>query len=207
MKIPKIKISRFIYDYVYGSRTVIKDPNDPNSGFYGEDLWTSTGKRLEGLLPKGTVVYAEIVGWTDGNAPIQKGYTYGIPEGQRELYIYRITQINPDGYSVDLSWEQIVEFCLNNGLKHVPVLWAGEYRSGDETYGTPGDITSVLDLNLHERVTRAALPVGKGLVDEGVCIRREGLKPIILKAKSPIFLQHETKLLDKEVVDIEAEES
>ena len=195
----KIKISRFTYDYVYGSRKVIKDPNNPFSNhFYGEDLWTDTGKRLEGLLPKGMVVYAEIIGWTNAYQPIQKGYTYGLPEGQRQLYVYRITQINPDGYAVDLSWDQVKEFCNNNGINHVPEI---AVTSGWEANL---QVSMLLDKNLFT-YTQRGLPVDKGMVDEGVCIRRDGVRPLILKAKSPVFLQHETKLLDKDVVDIEAE--
>jgi hypothetical protein len=44
-------------------------------------------------------------------------------------------------------------------------------------------------------------------VDEGVVVRKEGITPYVLKAKSPIFLGHESKLLDAEVVDLESEES
>jgi hypothetical protein len=44
-------------------------------------------------------------------------------------------------------------------------------------------------------------------VDEGVVVRVEGIMPRVYKAKSPIFLGHETALLDKEVVDLEAEGS
>ena len=44
--------------------------------------------------------------------------------------------------------------------------------------------------------------------DEGVCIRIEsGMIPEIYKLKSPIFLQHETAMLDKDVVDIDADET
>jgi hypothetical protein len=45
------------------------------------------------------------------------------------------------------------------------------------------------------------------MVDEGVCLRTEaGLTPFVVKAKSPEFLRHETKMLDKGALDIEAEE-
>ena len=36
-------------------------------------------------------------------------------------------------------------------------------------------------------------------VDEGVCVRAEGVIPTILKAKSPQFFEFETKLLDEGV--------
>jgi hypothetical protein len=44
-------------------------------------------------------------------------------------------------------------------------------------------------------------------VDEGVCIRVDGIAPYILKVKGPEFYAHETKMLDEEALDVEAEES
>ena len=52
LRIPKLKINKYVYDYVFGSRKVIKDPNNPDQNhFYGEDVYTREGKKLEGLLP------------------------------------------------------------------------------------------------------------------------------------------------------------
>lgn len=65
-----------------------------------------------------------------------------------------------------------------------------------------------IDRRLNDEFRHAlALGDNKKLVDEGVCVRADGLTPIILKAKSPIFLAHETKLLDQEVLDIETDQS
>lgn len=195
------KIQDTEYDYVYGSRKVTKDPNNPESNhFYGEDLWSLEGARLVGLLPKGFMVYGELIGWTSNNSPIQKGYTYGIPEGTRELYVYRVTTINPEGRQTDLSWDAVKEFCSSVGLKYVPEL-VQPRRNVD-----PGFVQAFLDRSFYPSWENA-LPVGKGKVDEGVVVRREGLNPLVLKAKSPIFLEHETKMLDKEEVDLEAEQS
>jgi hypothetical protein len=47
------------------------------------------------------------------------------------------------------------------------------------------------------------VPLSEWVIDEWVCIRREGLTPYITKAKSPEFLIHETKLLDKWVISLE----
>jgi hypothetical protein len=44
------------------------------------------------------------------------------------------------------------------------------------------------------------------LVDEGIVVRIDRRTPYCMKAKSPIFLEHETKLLDEEVTDIEADQ-
>jgi hypothetical protein len=93
-----------------------------------------------------------------------------------------------------------MEFCDSLELNHVPEIWEG--------YHVEFDVDDYLDIRLGDTWCRPgwkldrAVPT-EGTVDEGVCIRREGLTPLVLKAKSPIFLQHETKLLDKEVEDIE----
>ena len=202
-----VKVQETEWDYIFGSRNVVKDANSPeDSHFYDSDLYTLEGKKLEGLLPKGFVVYGELVGWTPEGAPIQSGYTYGLPLGTRELYIYRVTFVNSDGQQVDLDWDSLKEWCLSVGLKHVPEIgW--EFADDLERY-----VNRLLDLNLAEEFKNSdetfahnLLPVGKGMVDEGVVIRRDGLRPLVLKAKSPKFLAHETKMLDKEVADIEAE--
>jgi len=43
--------------------------------------------------------------------------------------------------------------------------------------------------------------------DEGVIVRTEGMMPNFYKAKSPVFLAHETKQLDTGDVDVESQES
>lgn len=195
-----VKVQETEYDYVYGSRKVIKDPNNSEQNhFYGTDLWTEEGAKLFGLLPKGTVVYGELIGWASHDSQIQAKYTYGLAPGKRELYVYRITQVNPDGQTIDLSWDAIREFCRNTGLRSVPELSREPFTSAEHI------TEKFLDRRLVETYIEA-LPVDKKLVDEGVCIRREGITPLILKAKSPIFLQHETKMLDQEVTDIEADD-
>lgn len=190
------------YDYVFGSRKVIKDINNPHQNhFYGEDLWSVEGKKLEGMIPQGFILYGELIGWTPGGAPIQKNYTYKVPEGTCDLYIYRVAHINPQGRLVDLSWDQLKEFCRDMGLRHVPELWVGLHRNLV--------VEKFIDKRLINEGYTNALPLDDNpeLVDEGVCIRADGLAPYILKAKSPIFLAHETKMLDEEALDLEAEGS
>jgi hypothetical protein len=195
-----IKVCETEYAYVYGSRNVAKYPEDRSlGGFYGVDLHTEVGSRLEGLLPKGWVVYGEIIGWVPGtNMPIQKGYTYQIPQGEAELYVYRITTINEDGRAVDLSWPAVQEFCASIGVKTVPRLGAGKGVS-------EADLEEVLDTRFADRFS-AAVPTEEGTVDEGVCLRVEGITPIIVKAKSPEFLRFESKQFDAGTVDIESAE-
>ena len=91
-----------------GSRKVIKDPHNPDQNHYYEsDIWTAYLGRVEHLIPEGFIVYGEIIGSTPGGAAIQEGYTYHLPPGKHELYVYRVAMVNPKGVVVDLSWPQV----------------------------------------------------------------------------------------------------
>lgn len=198
-----VKVPEREWAYVYGSRKVIKDPDNPfaDPGYYGVDLYTQVGSQLKGLLPKGYVVYGEIVGWVPATStPIQRGYTYRIPEGAARLYVYRVTVINEDGRTVDLSWSAVKEFCASIRVDTVPEL---ESLIGP----SEGEVEALfLDRRLTDCYS-TALPTDGSMVDEGVCLRVEGITPHIVKAKSPEFLRHETKMLDKGELDLEAEEA
>lgn len=190
------------YDYVFGSRKVIKDINNPNQvHYYEEDIWTLEGKKLEGILPENYIVFAELLGYTPDGAEIQKNYSYTIPVRQTELYVYRIAIINEKGIITDLCWDQVVEFCKINGLKSVPELWRGKMKDLV--------IEDFIDIRFFENGYRHCLSLGgdQNIVDEGVCVRADGLRPYILKAKSPKFLEHETALLDTGEEDLESAQS
>lgn len=197
-----VRVQATEFANVYGSRKVIKDVNNPNQQhYYGEDIWSEEGKKLDGLVPENYIVYGELVGWTKDGSPIQKNYTYQVPEGTCELYVYRVAFVNGQGRVVDLAWEQLKEFCLDLGLRHVPELWQGKMADLD--------VESFLDrkFSIWEGWTHAVPLDRESPCDEGICIRVDGLAPYILKAKSPAFLQHETKMLDQEAVDLEADGS
>jgi hypothetical protein len=196
-----IKIQETETDYVYGSRRVVKDVNNPyHNHFYDVDIWTLQGQKLDGLIPENYIVYGELIGWTPTGAPIQQGYTYQLPEGKCELYVYRVAHVNSQGFIADLSWDQVKEFCVQRGISYVPEI--GRYKMKDVK------IERFLDKRLNSRYRNCLSLDNKELVDEGVCVRLDKrIVPYILKAKSPIFLQHETKLLDKGVVDLETQGS
>lgn len=199
-----VKVQETEYDALAGSRKVIKDPNHPDyaksNHFYDEDIWASFLPRIEHLIPENFLVFGELIGYTSSGAAIQSNYTYDMAPGAHDLLVYRVATVNPKGIVVDLSWPQVRQFCHERDLMHVVDLWEGYHKD------------FVVDDWIDKRFNPSfpgALSLGadKKLVDEGVCVRAEGLVPIILKAKSPIFLAHETKLLDKEVLDIEADQS
>lgn len=190
------------WDAVAGSRKVIKDPHNPDQQhFYTSDIWTAYLERVQHLIPEGFIVYGELIGWTPDNAAIQTNYTYGMPKGTHELFVYRVAMVNPKGVVVDLSWPQVRIFCNQAGLRHVPDLWEGPHKEFVAE--------DWIDRRFADDGHKNALPLDGStkLVDEGVCIRADRLTPIVLKAKSPIFLAHETKLLDKGETNLEDEGS
>ncbi len=207
-----VKPQEYTFDYVYGSRRVIKDVNNPNQNhFYGEDVWTEAGKKLIGLIPENYLIYGELVGYTNEGAPIQKDYTYGCLPGTNRLYVYRVAIVNAQGVITDLCWDHVREFCAQRGLETVRELWRGrksefkpqEYldkRFSEGNYPVCNDGGATADIPV------ALSGDDKTLVDEGVCVRVDTMVPMIYKAKSPAFLEHETKMLDQEVTDIEAEQ-
>lgn len=193
-----VNVAETEFDYVFGSRKVIKDPNNPNQDhFYDYDLWTEEGRKYADLIPKNVLVYGELIGWTANNAPIQANYTYNVPVGEAHLYVYRVAVVSADGHVYDLSWEGVKEFCRERGLNHVVEVWSGLH---DEFVAE-----AWLDINFTQRGFNTVPLCKESVCDEGVVVRMEGMTPRAYKAKSPAFLAHETKMLDKEVVDIESE--
>jgi hypothetical protein len=194
-----VKVQEWEYDYIAGSRRVIKDPkNNDHDHYYSEDIWTKALDHVRGALPEGYIVYGELIGWA-GDKPIQPDYTYNVPQGTNVLYVYRVAYVNANGFAIDLSWDQVKEFCKDRGLLHMPEF--GRFT----TFEIEERVEDFLDIRFADELSYAGCPsLDAGLVDEGICIRVDGLVPYILKAKSPKFLEHETKLLDQEFVDIDS---
>ena len=122
------------YDYLYASRSVIKNKDVNKSagpGFYGEgnDVWAKAFKVIKPFLVKGMTIYAEIVGYLPNGKGIQKNYDYGcvMPKpGEEYTYnkhykiaVYRITLTNPDGVVHEFSAREVRQWCVNNGLTPV----------------------------------------------------------------------------------------
>ena len=199
------------YDMVYGSRRVIKDLNNPSHvHFYDTDIWTLKGAELTGLVPKGYLVYGELVGWTPEGSALQAKYTYDVPHTQSQLYVYRVAHINPEGVVTDLTYDQIVEFCRDRGLKVVPLLWRGKYKDfkpEDWVDYVAADGTEHKTLHkYHEEGYPQAVPLSKDSeCDEGVVIRAEGLAPYTLKCKSATFMAYDQKNTQEGNLDMEEE--
>ena len=206
-----IKVQEQEYDKVYGSHHVIKDAENPlHKHFYDYDVWTEAGSKIADAIPQGYVLYGELVGWTRDGKPIQKNYTYDQPVCTNKIYVYRVTHINPQGIQCDLSWEQVKEFCRSIGVAYTPEIARThvDYLALQQ----PNLLDEYMDVNYHELWQKtngliAEEPVKlapESPCDEGVCIRVEGMQPRIWKVKSPMFLGHETKMLDAGEVELEA---
>lgn len=206
-----VKVQTTSYDHVYGSRRAIKDVNNPNQNhFYDTDIWSTEGKKYDAIIPQNFILYGELVGW-NGDSAIQSGYTYNSPKGRADLYVYRIMVITNDGRHVELSWDAVKRFCVDNGIMYTPEFFRG--RKADLV--ASGAIEALMDVRYYDEVmagrmafTDMPVPLSDAkTVDEGVCIRvleSEAVAPTITKAKAPLFLAYETAMLDRDVVDLES---
>ena len=206
-----VRVQDTEFDVIGGSRKVIKDPTDPNQqhwygsqdGEFNGDIWTHAAQRFGSVIPKNVILYGELVGWLpDTSTPIQSGYTYRIPVGVYEFFVYRVAVVTEDGGLYDLSWDGVREFCAARGLNHVPELWRGRKSEFDPTHWTDqrfAEAASAARLTGVELFRDIPLPLAdESPVDEGIIALREGVVPFALKVKSPVFLHHESKVLDLE---------
>lgn len=183
--------------FVVGSRRVTKSVNGetkPGEHFYADDLWSASVANLKQVVPPGFIIYGELIGWT-GEKPIQKNYTYDLPAGKNELYVYRVTSINERGDQFDLNWVDMERFCGARGMKVVPVLWRGTFAEFEALE------PMFIDVRFADKYSGAVPLSNAKTVDEGVCIWSQN--GIVTKHKSPIFLGHESKMMDDAVEDVE----
>lgn len=193
------------YAFVAGSRRVIKDPESGTQNhWYESDIWTREGLKFKDSIPRGFVVYGELVGWIAAGQPIQKNYTYALPEGQSEFYVYRVATITPDGILTDLSWPAVKAFCRDRGMKHVPEFFTSADKA--EVEFVAGAIRDSIGRKFSEddQDQWADTPLrldAKSPCDEGLVIRvdnHRNMLPEFYKSKSAQFLEHESSLLDND---------
>lgn len=204
-----VKVDELEHDYVYGSRRVVKNEYETSQKehFYKVDIWGEIKDELKDLIPKGYTLYGEAVGFTKTGAYIQDKYDYGCEPGTKKLFIYRITSTNADGIAIDLSSEQIHEFCKNKGLTYVDIFYSGTAKglfpeiSTEDTWWHKNFVQK-----LEEKYLETDCFVCKNKVpNEGIVLRKETLFEFkSFKLKSFRFLELETEMLDKGVEDIES---
>lgn len=209
-----VKVQTHEYGVVVGSRRVTKTidgqvEGEKNHWYEGGDIWTTVTKPMHDLIPENFLVFAEIVGWTPDGAPIQPKYTYNLPQGQAAVYIYRVATVNGQGDVVDLPWRAVQKFAEVRGWQTVPELEADLFQAIDGRV-----LDSMMDRRFSElgayegeqRYPQAVPLSDPKTVDEGVVVRSDnGFTPTVAKYKSPVFLGHESAMLDEGANDTEEE--
>ena len=210
------------YDYLYASRTVIKNKffnKNVTDGFYGVDVWKYADNLVKPCLQKGMTVYYEIVGFLPNGGYIQKGYDYGcIPPKEGDVYqhgvhfkvmVYRVTLTNASGNVHEFSAREVQQWCKFVGL--TPVT---EYY-----YGFASDLYPELKVEEHWNENfiqmlandkRFHMECDSPTCDnkvphEGIVIKSENMKSEAFKLKCFKFLDKEGKALDKGESNIEDE--
>jgi hypothetical protein len=211
------------YDYLYASRTVIKNQEyNPNvtPGFYGFDIWEEADKIVRPKLEKGMTAYYEILGFLPGFKYIQKSYDYGyvpdVSDGQPYQYgrnfgirIYRLTYTNVDGKVFEFSPREVQIWSKEHDLIPVTELY----------YGRARDLYPDLDPDVHlsenfiDRLSNDknfymeldSPECANKVPQEGVVIKIDNMKPAAFKLKCFRFLNKEQQALDKGESNIEDE--
>lgn len=166
------------YNCVTGTRrTTLRNYE---GGYYGSNTFREQyHKFFRERLPKGMCVFYEIVGWINDNTTImgrcsnklvkdkeftkQYGdetiFSYGCNVGQSDIYVYRMTMTNEDGYMVELPWEQVKIECEKMGVKCVPQFDKFMFTTWEDL------------MQRVEQYYDGADPVGVTHVREGVVVR------------------------------------
>lgn len=204
-----VSISETEYDYLYASRTVIKN-NAINGGYYGVDLWSKVGKdNFVGKLKKGETIYYEIVGYIpDTETYIQSGYDYGCKKGEYKIAVYRITQTNDDGEVFEYSWQAMKERCKELAIPTVEEFYYGKVcEKYDIDYENPDWKKVYIEMLRNEYLEKDCYDnVSKKVPDEGIVIRVDSKDICVAKFKSEKFFLHESTAKEDETnIDIEDE--
>jgi hypothetical protein len=121
-------------------------------------------------------------------------YTYGCANGSFDIYVYRIAYQTEQGQSIDLSWDQVKQRCVELGVKHVPEIDAEVQASWNTADNT---------LELIQEYIERPDPIDERHPMEGVVLRVEGSKPKFYKEKAFTFKLLEGIVKDSGAVDIE----
>ena len=185
-KVPKLlkKLFQFkdktitTYKAISGTRRVTL--RDYDGGYFGSNEFRSKYHQMFAeKLPKGMEVFYEIVGWIDGERTImgrcnnklvkdkefskQYGnetvFSYGCNVGANDCYVYRMTMTNPDGYVVEIPWEQVQRECEKMGVKCVLTFERFEFTTWEDLMARV------------EKYYDGPDPIGKTHIREGIVIR------------------------------------
>jgi len=222
-----IKVQTEEYAQICASRRVYKSVgferlSNKNDFYSSGDIWTMVGKEyFEGKLFQGEAVYCEIVGKSYSGESIQHNYTYGFNKPM--VYVYRISNINPQGIEIDLPYEHMKKRAEQLGVNVCPEFFKGTLRDFIGYCLTNTCISNELKNSVVDESTKTEYLteifynhllekpsiLDNSVVEEGFCIRRDFYpRPNIFKIKSKQFLLHESNMNNDEAVqNIEDEQA
>lgn len=212
------------YDYVYSSRSVIKNANiNPGKkyDFYGVDVWKYAFDYLKPHLIKGMTIYAEIAGFLPNGQYIQKKYDYGCrqprhPDDYKQgtnykIFVYRITLTNEDGIVHEFSPREVQIWCKNNELTPVKEFYYGKakdlYPDLDETNHWNENFIERLADDKNFYMEMLSPDCHSKVPHEGIVIKVDDMRSRAWKLKCFAFINKEQELLDKGITNIEDSES
>ncbi len=186
------------YEYVTGTRrTIVNNRLDVITEGEQDYYRWEWHNQIAPQLHKGETIYYEIVGYDSHGGTIMEKqdlnklkslpvedtwrnpmiYSYGLPEGQNDVYVYRITRTSDDGLVTELSWFQVEQRCRELGLKTVPVLYRGFFVDVEP-----------IDAVLKKSLVDSSSGLDERHLMEGVCIRIENSNGVqIFKEKNYLF--------------------
>jgi hypothetical protein len=140
-------------EYLIGTRRTVLLPEDTNKeGFHGSEAFRyKILPFIKDKIPFGYTLYGEITGWAN-NKPIMAPhsldkpeykdikklysnpmyFSYGDIEGECSFALYHATFTNEDGFSIDLSWEEVKNIAKKTGIKHTFELEPEFIYDGDK---------------------------------------------------------------------------
>lgn len=225
----KQKIARWLtgeefdkYDYLYSSRSVIKNQyynKSVQGGFYGVDVWKYADDIVRPCLSKGMTAYYEIIGFLPNGGYIQKNYNYGcLPPVGDEAYtygkhfkvqIYRVTITDVSGKVHEFSAREVQLWAQMVGLVPVEQYYYGYakdlYPDLDPSEHWNENFLSKLANDKNFYMECNSPTCDNKVPHEGIVIKIENMKSEAFKLKCFKFLDGEGKALDKGEVDIESE--
>ena len=225
----KHKIARWLtgeefdkYDYLYSSRSVIKNQyynKSVQGGFYGVDVWKYADDIVRPCLSKGMTAYYEIIGFLPNGGYIQKNYDYGcLPPVGDEAYtygkhfkvqIYRVTITDVSGKVHEFSAREVQLWAQMVGLVPVEQYYYGYakdlYPDLDPSEHWNENFLSKLANDKNFYMECNSPTCDNKVPHEGIVIKIENMKSEAFKLKCFKFLDGEGKALDKGEVDIESE--
>jgi hypothetical protein len=93
------------------------------------------------------------------------------PRPQSDIYVYRMTMTNEDGFVVEYTPDFMRYRCEQMGVKTVPVLWKGTIPEHPGSKDDPTITAGEWIKNVAERFYDGPDPIGKTHVREGVVVR------------------------------------